>query len=919
MSTMSRNALDVCSRIACVLLAAFVVANAITNPGALLEVAGWNVEGLSATRLSWRDMARIVLIANLATWWLVPQARHLVMQTGLRLMRYSAPIPLIACIVALKTNELLGPLALMVGYVVWLPCVLALIDLPECKKACTLPPAAKVMSEDSTSRRRIPSNTIPHLPISTTPLITCCIVLCIIACHRTVLSNTRALLDGAMQWSGPQMQVLAVCSAVCTWTAIVSLAHLCRTPFRQLAIILPATSLACPLILPGNVSAILSSWELSAMIVCAVAIYLQAMRITKSMAATPSPLAVLDRQAGASFLPVAFAIAAAISALLPAGLKAGLEPMLVLEMAYAGFIVRALIQNRNAAQTPEPLETLADKRHGVDGDDPATANQVYDQNFNLIAKRYGLTAREATVIAAMLKGDSLSAIARAESIGKSTVGTYAARAYAKLGVSSRHNAIEFIEHELRNLTTNAEDSYDGSAQANHIACDPNVTSAGQPCVNSPLPRIRGFSKRVCPRAIAFIDITTWSFITGTLVLPWLGGATSPLANIGAPMPAVAILLLGLLATAGTRERHQRPTLEGQRTTCGDVLTSLVPSVLAATCLLCCMLPSIAFHTIGQEATSLSIGCLGAAASLLTLKFRAPSWCRALCDAELLSGSLVSATIFGCLMRTPLLVPTVFLCAILEAAIALIERNATSTSDLPAVPACVRQPNAGCPRPFSMSIGMVRSVILALTGVALGLIYLALAGSHVALRPPLLVTALVWQLLTQGLLLGGLLCLLKHIFAFAERSGTEPFAIMLPTATPLIIGFCCCRIADMGAYQNAPFDEPLLCALVTLAICCGAGALRSIAQSYRARASLVDFGERDLAQTFTEERLTNAELVVLALLLRGNTASDIARKLVVSLNTARTHIRHLYSKLGVHSKGELSLVAHERLKRYEERL
>lgn len=918
MSTMPRNALDVCSRIACVLLAAFVVANAITYPGALLEVAGWNVEGLPTTWLSWRDIARIVLIASLATWWLVPQARHLVLRTGMRLMRHGVSMLLISCIVALKTNELLGPLALMAGCVVWLPCVIALINLPEYKKARTSPPAAKVMSEDSTSRRRIPSNTIPHLPISTTPLIACCIVLCIIACHRTVLSNTRTLLDGAVQWSGSQLQVLAVCSAVCTWSAVALLAHLCRTRFRHLATILPATSLACSLILPGSVSAILSSWELSAMIVCAVAIYLQAMRITKSMAATPSPLAVLDRQAGASFLPVAFAIAAAISALLPAGLKAGLEPMLVLEVAYAGLVAKAWIQNRSAAQTPEPPEAPSNNRHGI-ADGSAAADQARGQGFDLIAKRYGLTAREATVIAAMVKGDSLSAIARAESIGKSTVGTYAARAYAKLGVSSRRDAVEFIEHELRNPTTNAEDSHDGSAQANHIARDPNVTSAGQPCTNSPLPRIRGFSKRVCPRAIAFLDITAWSFITGALVLPWLGGATSPLANIEAPMPAVAVLLLGYLATAGTRERYQRPASEKQQTTCGNVLTSLVPSILAVACLLCCVLPRIAFHTVGQEAASLIIGCLGTAASLLTLKFRASGWYRALRDAEILSGSLFSAAIFGCLMRTPLLVPAVFLCAILEAVIALLGGNARGTSDLSAAPACVRQPNAGRPRPFSMRIGMTRSVILVLTGVALGLIYLTLAGSHVALRPPLLVTALVWQLLTQGLVLGGLLCLLKRIFTFAEHSDTEPFAIMLPAIAPLIMGFCCCGIADMGTYQNAPFDEPLLYALVTLAICCGVGALRSIAQSYRARASLADFGERDLAQTFAEERLTNAELVVLALLLRGNTASDIARKLVVSLNTARTHIRHLYSKLGVHSKGELILTAGERLRRCEERL
>ena len=830
-------------------------------------------------------------------------------------MWYGIPIPLVACIAALKTNELLGPFVLMTGYAVWPPCVLALIDIQERENTCNSPAAAKDVGAESAPKRRIPGNAIPHLPISTTPLVACCIVLCVIACHTRVLSNARVLLDGAVYWSNSRLQVLAVCSAVCTWSAITLLAHLCRTPFRQLAIIPPITSLAFSLVLPSNVSVVLSSWGLSVMIACAVAIYLQAMRVAKFETALQSSSAVLDCQAGALFLPVAFAIAAAISALFPAGLKEGLEPLLVLEVAYAGLTVNAWIQRHSATQTPEPLETPADKHHNV-ADGFAAANQARDQKFNLITKRYGLTAREATVIAAMVRGNSLSAIAQAESIGKSTAGTYAARAYAKLGVSSRHDAIELIEHELRDLTTSVEDSLNEKTQAHQTARGIRVDSTEHHCASNPLPQADGFSKWLCPRAVVLLEIAAWSFITGALVLPWLGGATSPLANIGAPMPAVAMLLLGHLTTAGALNRRQQPE---RQTKCENTTTPLVPSILAVTCLLCCMLPRIAFHTIGQEAASLIIGCLGAAASILTLKSRARSWCCALRDTELLAANLLSAAIFGCLMRTPLLVPTVFLCAILETVIALSGGNARGASNLPTEPAYAQWQSTERLRPFNMSIGMIRSVILVLAGGALGLIYLSLAGSHVALRPPLLVTALVWQLLTQGLLLGGLLCLLKRIFAFVECSDTEPFAIMFPTIAPLIIGFCCCRITDMGTHQNVPFDEPLLCALVMFAICCGAGALRSIAQSYRTRASLTNFDEHDLARVFDEERLTNTELVVLALLLRGDTASGISRKLVVSLNTARTHIRHLYTKLAVHSKSELNLVARERLRRYEERL
>ena len=41
-----------------------------------------------------------------------------------------------------------------------------------------------------------------------------------------------------------------------------------------------------------------------------------------------------------------------------------------------------------------------------------------------------------------------------------------------------------------------------------------------------------------------------------------------------------------------------------------------------------------------------------------------------------------------------------------------------------------------------------------------------------------------------------------------------------------------------------------------------------------------------------------------LLLEGDSASMIARKLVIANGTAKSHIRHVYKKLGVHNRGEL---------------
>lgn len=51
-------------------------------------------------------------------------------------------------------------------------------------------------------------------------------------------------------------------------------------------------------------------------------------------------------------------------------------------------------------------------------------------------------------------------------------------------------------------------------------------------------------------------------------------------------------------------------------------------------------------------------------------------------------------------------------------------------------------------------------------------------------------------------------------------------------------------------------------------------------------------------------LTAREAEVLALLADGADAAAVASQLVVSLSTANTHIRHIYAKLGIHSRQEL---------------
>lgn len=57
-------------------------------------------------------------------------------------------------------------------------------------------------------------------------------------------------------------------------------------------------------------------------------------------------------------------------------------------------------------------------------------------------------------------------------------------------------------------------------------------------------------------------------------------------------------------------------------------------------------------------------------------------------------------------------------------------------------------------------------------------------------------------------------------------------------------------------------------------------------------------------------LTQREQEVLALLLKGRSIPYIKETLYISANTAKTHVRHIYQKTGVHERQELITLANE---------
>jgi LuxR family maltose regulon positive regulatory protein len=108
------------------------------------------------------------------------------------------------------------------------------------------------------------------------------------------------------------------------------------------------------------------------------------------------------------------------------------------------------------------------------------------------------------------------------------------------------------------------------------------------------------------------------------------------------------------------------------------------------------------------------------------------------------------------------------------------------------------------------------------------------------------------------------------------------------------------LAEPEGYVRVFVGEgPLMAALLE------AAAKRRVTPQY-ARQLLAAFGEaedRTPVQQGLVEPLSERELEVLRLLGTDLGGPDIARELVVSLNTVRTHTKNLYGKLGVNSRRE----------------
>jgi DNA-binding CsgD family transcriptional regulator len=95
----------------------------------------------------------------------------------------------------------------------------------------------------------------------------------------------------------------------------------------------------------------------------------------------------------------------------------------------------------------------------------------------------------------------------------------------------------------------------------------------------------------------------------------------------------------------------------------------------------------------------------------------------------------------------------------------------------------------------------------------------------------------------------------------------------------------------------------LAAAIAIAEGCGAGWLARTARDELALA-----GGRRRRGRATRDELTAAQQRVADLAAAGHSNAEIARRLVLSVNTVETHLKHVYTKLGIRSRRQLMAAA-----------
>jgi DNA-binding NarL/FixJ family response regulator len=475
-----------------------------------------------------------------------------------------------------------------------------------------------------------------------------------------------------------------------------------------------------------------------------------------------------------------------------------------------------------------------------------------------------LADRELEVVSRLYCGMSLADIAKDLDVSKSTAATYAQRAYVKLGAADKQEALSRIEALV-------------SAESKGVT----ATSGRE------------------ERAVA--TMTPRSQIR--------------LALLDIMLAALAFQLVGLVSSS--------PLGLGAGTGNLGIQNGITPIALA----LCFVLAMAAMGIFGllKSSTPSAAEMFCAALLPLTLAYRSFVQSDAT-EAAWLLRCLLSIVAAACCLVCLMAIAQrceaasrrgIIRLVAVAAGVLVIEQISLLKSCLEiAVFASVFLVTCFCPlktqptRWFYSTIPPLETLV-ACSGIGLSIQIVVCAAGSLAqqnsLAGPLFTATGVFAIL------GGAVALSS--FAKAMQAPIyPPVTICAVTAFPGLLFASPCITVQPKA--NAAFM--LICGIM-LFVACAQIIRRGVGALVMRRKLATSLNDSFLQKALLRYGLTGTEAHIATLAARGLTAMTIAKELTVSQNTVRTHIRHVYLKLDVHSKVELTQKAIDLYRREIDRI
>lgn len=472
------------------------------------------------------------------------------------------------------------------------------------------------------------------------------------------------------------------------------------------------------------------------------------------------------------------------------------------------------------------------------------------ERFSPFFDRYGIAGREQQIIYALYKGSSFSEVAHELGIRRSTASTYAERCYRKLGVTNKRDALDAIRRfDVSSTQRGGAISIwlmrRCAAIATGTARSWIGTSLWMGCLLFSVGSAFSLRLHVLVQASNIAVGSTIPLLMGAALVALILHRTHD--GISEPTPSIACLvsLLSLVATAMLAFPPATPR-PAWATALFSELAAYAIIPIAAQCM-------FSINLIASRRLPFSLLAAGVTAGgLLTLSHAFPST-----GATLIIGAHALLTLGTA-------------CFILG------------------IPAGKHRSNDAHREIYRMRPLQV---------IGFALLGAALTAALTRLSPTDLIAPIA---ATLPVVFAALLAASSALALSLARHTAMPSILpVLPPYACVLAGACCA--GGLPASVDAAVSPSIATGALMVI---GLVFAWSYPKDVRTRYSLFSLPEHLLRRRLARKaHLTDAEQTVAVGLARGLSVSALASQLVVSPHTIRTHRKHIYQKLGVHSYQE----------------